>query len=215
MTEALYYLILESSEPHETFPITQDFTHIGRSTQNDVVIDDPHISRIHARIIRQRGVFLLEDLNSTNGTFVNERRVVHPVVLQAGDTIRLGPNVRLRFVGPESDLTPTVAAPLAAGEAAEDVQVPMPMREPLRRETPRHLEYTPIAPPTSTAARPEREIVLTATPAKPSRLPAYMLWILGGVLVLLCGLCGGWLYWIDYQNLWCHTFFRLLLPGCW
>lgn len=45
---------------------------IGKASDNDFVVNDPHVSRYHAKLIREEGgCWLLEDLGSTNGTFVN------------------------------------------------------------------------------------------------------------------------------------------------
>ena len=49
---------------------------VGRKPDNDIVIDNPAVSGHHARIVKQGGEYLLEDLNSTNGTFLRERKVL-------------------------------------------------------------------------------------------------------------------------------------------
>jgi len=59
---------------------------------------DRLISRQHARIIRRGQNLWLEDLNSTNGTYLNGQRIFEPVLLRAGDEIRLGASV-LRVEG--------------------------------------------------------------------------------------------------------------------
>ncbi len=64
---------------------------LGRDPQNDAVVDHPSVSRFHARITRRDGAFVIADLNSTNGTFVNGERVVRERFLQPGDAIRIGP----------------------------------------------------------------------------------------------------------------------------
>ncbi|HYM22892.1 MAG TPA: FHA domain-containing protein [Vicinamibacterales bacterium] len=62
---------------------------IGRLPDNTVVIDNPAVSSHHARIVHDSGKFVIEDLKSTNGTFINERRV-HRQVLENGDTVLIG-----------------------------------------------------------------------------------------------------------------------------
>ncbi|MFN4279801.1 FHA domain-containing protein [Thermosynechococcus sp.] len=62
---------------------------IGRDPNNDLVIEHPTVSRHHARIERRNGDFLLTDLGSSNGTFVNGREVEEPTLLRVGDTIRI------------------------------------------------------------------------------------------------------------------------------
>jgi len=63
---------------------------IGRDAANDLVLGSPQVSRWHARLARRDGRWVLEDLGSTNGTFVGGRRIVVTEVM-AGDIIRIGP----------------------------------------------------------------------------------------------------------------------------
>src|SRR5690606_20711395 len=62
---------------------------IGRSSQNDIQIAEQHVSRQHAVISYRDGIFMINDLASSNGTFVNDQMVEEPFPLFAGDTIRL------------------------------------------------------------------------------------------------------------------------------
>jgi hypothetical protein len=71
-------------------------TTMGRSRQCDVMVDDPNVSREHAQIRPRGGSWVLTDLNSTNGSRLNGRRVDHSEVLKPGDEIELGTTV-LRF----------------------------------------------------------------------------------------------------------------------
>lgn len=63
---------------------------LGRSASADVVVDDPFASAAHARIFPQGGFMWIEDLGSTNGTYVNGRRVDAPQRLRPSDVIRIG-----------------------------------------------------------------------------------------------------------------------------
>lgn len=69
---------------------------IGRDPRNDTVIDHPSVSRFHAQIRWKNGSFFIADLNSTNDTFVNGKRVAGEQLLKVDDTIRIGPT-RLLF----------------------------------------------------------------------------------------------------------------------
>jgi len=62
---------------------------IGRSSNNDITIAEQHVSRQHAVINYRDGVFMVNDLGSSNGTFVNDTQVDEPFPLFAGDDIRL------------------------------------------------------------------------------------------------------------------------------
>ena len=63
---------------------------LGRSVRNEVYLDDPFSSRLHAEIRVEGGQVLLHDLGSANGTFVNSRRVQGEVVVGPGDRIQIG-----------------------------------------------------------------------------------------------------------------------------
>lgn len=80
------------------WPIEKDVTTLGRLPDNDVVLADRLISRHHACIRRDGTQLFLEDLESTNGTYVNGERVGESHLLQDGDTIQLPPRFQLRFV---------------------------------------------------------------------------------------------------------------------
>ena len=75
--------------PGETFVVGAGIT-IGRAQGSEVCIDDTYASNRHARIYDRDGYVYIEDMNSTNGTYVNGRRVSAQEVLQADDRIRIG-----------------------------------------------------------------------------------------------------------------------------
>ncbi|MEW5865413.1 MAG: FHA domain-containing protein [Bacillota bacterium] len=73
-------------------------TVLGRAAESDVVIDDPYVSARHAEVTRTGAGYKLRDLGSTNGTYVNGRRVLGERVLRPGDRVRLGDTI-LKFRG--------------------------------------------------------------------------------------------------------------------
>ncbi len=96
---------------------------IGRSKSNDVVVGDRDISRFHATFNTSASGVVLSDLSSTNGTFVNGRRITTPVDLVSGDTITAGNmtiSVALHVVDDqkEHDGTTTALADLRAVEVS-------------------------------------------------------------------------------------------------
>jgi predicted component of type VI protein secretion system len=62
---------------------------LGRSSNADVHLNDPWVSRVHCEIARRDGSVVLRDLESRHGVFVNEQRVLH-TVLHPGDVLLLG-----------------------------------------------------------------------------------------------------------------------------
>ncbi|MEE8406274.1 MAG: FHA domain-containing protein [Acidimicrobiia bacterium] len=70
-----------------------DVTVLGRSDESDLVIDDPYASDFHMRLVVQENAMMLHDLGSTNGTYVNGRRVTVPTELRRGDHIQVGKTV--------------------------------------------------------------------------------------------------------------------------
>ena len=79
------FLIVEGVK---VFPLNESVVNIGRRLENQLVIDDPRVSRNHAQLRAIKGRFVLFDLNSTGGTFVNGQRVSQ-TVLYPGDVISL------------------------------------------------------------------------------------------------------------------------------
>lgn len=73
-------------------------TILGRAAESDVVIDDPYVSARHAEVTRTGAGYKLRDLGSTNGTYVNGRRIWGERVLRPGDRVRLGDTI-LKFRG--------------------------------------------------------------------------------------------------------------------
>ena len=66
---------------------------VGRSDDADIVIDDSYASEFHLRVGLQDGEVMLNDLGSTNGTYLNGRRVTVPTVITKGDSIQIGKTI--------------------------------------------------------------------------------------------------------------------------
>ncbi len=79
------YLVLSETK---SYALERGHVHIGRRPDNDLVIDDPRVSRLHAQLRAYQGRYMLFDLGSTGGTFVNGQRIT-ATALYPGDTITL------------------------------------------------------------------------------------------------------------------------------
>jgi hypothetical protein len=66
---------------------------IGRGKQCEIQPDDTYVSQVHARISNRNGSWVVEDLGSTNGTYLNQRKVAGPTGISPGDRIRIGKTV--------------------------------------------------------------------------------------------------------------------------
>jgi pSer/pThr/pTyr-binding forkhead associated (FHA) protein len=66
---------------------------IGRAAGCQITLDDTYASQIHARVFQRDGQWLVEDLGSTNGTWLNRHKVSGPMVLQRGDRLQIGNTV--------------------------------------------------------------------------------------------------------------------------
>lgn len=126
MNSTARLVIRLGSQPEEEYPITQEITILGREAINDVVVNDVEVSRRHCRLMLDQNGYVLEDLGSTNGTFVNGQRVTVPTVLYHGDTIELGKSARVVFLGS----APVASAPIAETPAPTPVGYEAPL-EPL------------------------------------------------------------------------------------
>ena len=72
-----------------TFRLTEPLE-IGRSESCRVRIDDTYVSQVHAKLYGKNGAWYVEDLGSTNGTYLNDQRVASPAEVHAGDVVRVG-----------------------------------------------------------------------------------------------------------------------------
>lgn len=75
-----------------TFPLGEEVT-VGRAAGCQVTIDDTYASQLHARVFQRDGQVYVEDLGSTNGTYVNDQRLAAPAMVQPGDRVRVGTTV--------------------------------------------------------------------------------------------------------------------------
>lgn len=184
------FVMRSGPTPGVTFPLEGDQLLIGRDSSNAVSINDAEVSRKHSRLSFQGGKYVIEDLGSTNGTFVNGQRLAGPVVLKAGDVVSLGEQIVLMYDAVNMDPGATVAVSRKA------VQAP-----PVQASAPAYSQQPPApsyAPPASMAPIGRRN---NMTP----------IFIGVGVFLFVC-MCASFFWWVDATYRWCAFF--PFISGC-
>jgi predicted component of type VI protein secretion system len=197
-----YQLVMKTGPaPGKVYSLEASEISIGREVGSNVFINDVEISRRHARLTLHTGNYILEDLGSTNGTFVNGHRATGSLILQPGDTITLGENVSLTFEAIPFDPNATqVSATSTVGETQPPkFETPAPHEDQVPPPTPpTQVDYASQIPPSS------YETLI------PEESPPNRTWLwasFGCAVVLICALVGGALI-FDTLDLYCAPPFQ-------
>jgi pSer/pThr/pTyr-binding forkhead associated (FHA) protein len=158
MAGAQYRLIVRQGPvPGQVFELTKNEISIGRDISNDIVINEAEVSRRHARLIQEGDRYRIEDLNSTNGTYIDGQRLIGPHILAIGEIIMFGDNVGTVFDGepPTSDVT--VQSPVDIGMTPVSA-IPAPVDNYVPPEVPPFEQKSsiPIPPPSIPEPPPEQ-----------------------------------------------------------
>jgi hypothetical protein len=139
------FVMRQGPTPGLVIDLSKSELTIGRDLGNDVVINDVEVSRRHVQLQLLGGRYRMEDLGSTNGTFVNGQRLMAPYTLVPGDQVSLGENVSLIYEAVPFDPAATQISSSAGaseipvspvGPAAPYAQVPKPQPAPRAAPTP-------------------------------------------------------------------------------
>lgn len=157
-------IVRRGPQPNQIYELNKDVITLGRDITNDITINDPEVSRHHAKLSRQGDSYVIEDLGSTNGTFVNGQRLSGARLLTPGETVGLGETVTLAYE--------STAFPAAAQSGSPPNQVPA-------SRPAAAAPVNPYAPPSSPAAAPQQQPQAgyyqqqPAAPAYEQRPPGY------------------------------------------
>jgi predicted component of type VI protein secretion system len=106
MTTTFKLVVKSGDDINKIYLLDKEKNMIGRDPKSDFVIDDIEISRNHLEVIKKENTVFLEDLNSTNGTFLNGKRLEKTTEVADGDLISLGKNIVLEFIREKTNEEP-------------------------------------------------------------------------------------------------------------
>ncbi|HBX70885.1 MAG TPA: hypothetical protein DEH25_16275 [Chloroflexi bacterium] len=206
MPSQTFQLVMRSGpNPGKVFTLSKNEIIMGRDVSADVVINSAEVSRRHTRLRLDAGYYVVDDLGSTNGTFVNGQRISTPQILRPGDIIMLGEAATLVYESSQFDSNATVIS--AVGEPFSVAPPPMQASRAPQQITPPPQVYAgqvpsgPIAQPVPSFQAP---------PPKARREGISWLWAGAGcIVVMLCILVVGALI-FDMMNLYCTPPFNSL-----
>ena len=194
-----YQLVMKTGPaPGKIYTLENTEIAIGREAGSDVYVNDVEVSRQHARLLSQFGDYLLEDLDSTNGTFVNGQRITGQRILKPGDTLFLGESISLSYEEVAFDPNATqvnLAEPSAEADLGQ-----------FETGAPQEAQYPSAPPPTYAGQVPASPV----EPLIPEESNPRRTWLWAGCgcgVVLVCVLVGS-AFVFDSINLYCTPPFR-------
>lgn len=198
-----YRLVMRSGPSvGKVYPLDKAELFVGRDLNNDIVINDPEISRRHSRFYGQGNGYVLEDLGSTNGTFVNGQRLLGPHILRPGDTVTFGERLSLVFESAEVDQDATMVSPASRapfGQRVTEADLPpMDQQPPISQEP---VYAPPPQPVQSYAGQVPASYPADLSPQTERRSPAA--WLIAIIILVVLCLCVGLFLFFAPREFWC------------
>lgn len=193
--------IIKGFNKGEVYPLEADEIIIGRGEENEIVLNIAEVSRTHAILTKAEEGFMIKDLGSTNGTYVDKKKIGGKYLLKPGDTVMLGEAIYMTY---QADLDPeeTLVTPRPEEIPAPDVTVVTPK--------PAEVPSEP-APPTAPRKSRSKEQVLNKSQVTEEKKGKTWLWAGIGCVVVIFFLIVVGLIAFDYLNLYCTPPFDTLL----
>jgi predicted component of type VI protein secretion system len=206
---AQYQFVMRSGPTvGKAYPLDAQEVTIGRDAVNTIAINDAEISRRHARMELRGSAYVIQDLGSTNGTFVNGKRISGMQVLNPGDSVSFGEGIVLVYE-PVQDMNATMLSSRAPQTVQKQAPASIPAPRPAPAPTPR-----PVPAPSPRPAPVQAPVYSGQVPAGPVMMPpeaapakkSFPVWLIVVIilLVIVCG-CIGFFVVIDQLSLWCKV----------
>jgi cell division septation protein DedD len=196
--------IIKGFNKGEVFPLEADEIIIGRGEENEIVLNIAEVSRTHAVLTKAEEGYMIKDLGSTNGTYVDKKKIGGKYLLKPGDTVMLGDAIYMTY---QADVDPeeTLIAPRPEEISAPDVTAVTSRPAPVPSEP---------APQTTPKKSRTKEEVLSMAEVAEEKKGKTWLWAGIGCVVVIFFLIVVGLIAFDYLNLYCtppfDTFLKFL-----
>jgi pSer/pThr/pTyr-binding forkhead associated (FHA) protein len=122
IAEIPYYLVIEqrSTPQPDIYLLDRLEISMGREVDNDIVLLEPEVSRHHLRLILTEDGYAIEDLNTMNGTHLNDKRLTQERALRQGDVIKIGENLRMWYTGSPNQVISRIKSGKIPGLGAQE-----------------------------------------------------------------------------------------------
>lgn len=193
--------IIKGFNKGEVYPLDVDEVIIGRGEENGITLNIAEVSRTHAVLNRTEEGYVIKDLGSTNGTFVDKKKVGEKYLLKPGDTIMLGDAIYLTYHA-DTDPEETLIAPRPDEFSTPEVTAVTPKPPAKKKASP---------PATTPQKEKSAEQVLSRGQVTEEKKSRTWLWAGIGCVVVIFFLIVIGLIIFDYLNLYCTPPFDTLL----
>jgi hypothetical protein len=218
--KAYQFIVRAGPNPGKIYPIIKNEVIIGRDPNADILVNDAEVSRHHAVVKLTPEGYTIEDLGSTNGTIINNQRLLGPHILHPSEIINLGEHISLVFEAvPEFDPDATMVSRMPLPPAPPMQKPVFPPANPVMQSSGKPAAQAGV-PPASSILRPGTvqesypENFPEELPVQTGKknIPKWLLPVLigTGLVTVICAIVI--LTYIDNNYLWCN--FLPFLTGC-
>lgn len=183
-------IVNEGPAQGQSYTLQDTVCTMGRTADNAVVIDSPRISRHHAQIRLLPDVVMIEDMGSTNGTYVNSRKLTGPHRLVSGDIVGLADYITFRFeteAPMRTEKLPSAESGPATQAMTDVPTYPAVSRPPAPTYAETYPQYEDVEEPPAVYSPPPQQPAYYEPTAAPR--PKRSKWVYIAVVLLLVAIC--------------------------